>query len=97
MRRDYCICSLPRIFHTRADSCLLYKRVGYRMIFRVVHVDDFAIAASNKALIDEFYTVLGKSYESTQAESLESYLGIHIDYLSDGNMLLTHSLARSTN
>jgi hypothetical protein len=55
------------------------------MIFMVVHVDDFAIAASEKGLIDEFYAVLGKRYEFTRAESLESYLGIHIDYLSDGD------------
>ena len=54
-----------------------------------VHVDDFAIAASNQTLIDEALDTLSNRYKLKTFDSLESYIGIHITYNADGSMTLT--------
>jgi hypothetical protein len=75
---------------TTADPCMFFKRSSDgKFIVMVVHVDDFAIASSHKESMDEVLEILRKRYTITTADSLESYLGIHIEYFSDGNVRFT--------
>ena len=57
-----------------------------KFVFMVVHVDDFAIASTDQQLTDQVLELLRKRYTITTSSSLESYLGIHIEYLSGGNV-----------
>lgn len=74
---------------TIADPCMFYKRDAGQMIFLVVHVDDFAIASSDPTLTSALLDILRLRYEITVEDSLESFLGLHIAYLSDGSVLFT--------
>jgi hypothetical protein len=75
---------------TTADPCMFFKRLSDgKFIVMVVHVDDFAIASSHKESMDEVFEILRKRYTITTADSLESYLCIHIEYFSDGNVRFT--------
>jgi hypothetical protein len=75
---------------TTADPCMFFKRLhDGKFIFMVVHVDDFAIASTHKELTHEVLEILRKRYTITTADSLESYLGIHIEYFPDGNVRFT--------
>jgi hypothetical protein len=72
---------------TVADPCMFYKRgPNGRFICMVVHVDDFAIASSHQELTDEVLAILKSRYTITISDSLESYIGIHIEYLPNGNV-----------
>ena len=61
------------------DPCLFFKinPDGTRIYF-CIHVDDFAIAASNQTLITELCDILKERYTITESDNLESFLGIHI-------------------
>ena len=50
---------------TIADPCTWFKREGNEFMMFVVHVDDFAIAASSKSLSDELITVMKSRYTIT--------------------------------
>jgi hypothetical protein len=74
---------------TIGDPCMFYKREKGRMIFLVVHVDDFAIASSDPEYTTELLDILRLRYEITVDSSLESFLGLHIEYLQDGSVRFT--------
>lgn len=75
---------------TAADPCMFYKRFDNSgFIMMIVHVDDFAIASSQPSYTEELLTILRQKYTLTVAESLESFLGLHIDYLPDGSVTFT--------
>jgi hypothetical protein len=44
-----------------------------------IHVDDFAVAASDDGLIDDLCTALKKKYIITESETLEDFLGVHME------------------
>jgi len=72
---------------TTADPCMFYKHgPNGRFICMVVHVDDFAIAASHPELTEEVLRILQLRYTITISDTLESYIGIHIEYLPEGNV-----------
>jgi hypothetical protein len=73
-----------------ADPCLFYLRdVEGNITLVSVHVDDFAIAGSNQRQIDEMISILRKRYTITMDASMESYVGIHMEYNRDGSVTMT--------
>lgn len=75
---------------TLADPCLFYMRDSDGNITLVsVHVDDFAIAGSNQQQVDQLVSVLRKRYTITLDASMESYVGIHMEYNRDGSVTMT--------
>jgi hypothetical protein len=52
-------------------------------------VDDFAVAASDQALVDELIRGLEGRYIISVEKSLETFLGLHMEYLMDGSVLFT--------
>jgi len=61
------------------DPCLFFRLFpnGDRIYF-CIHVDDFAIAASDPTLINDLCDSLREKYTITESDNLESFLGIHI-------------------
>jgi dimeric dUTPase (all-alpha-NTP-PPase superfamily) len=75
---------------TIADPCMFFKRKSdTEFIMVVVHVDDFAIAASTNEIKQEFLSVIRTRYKFKECQSVQSFLGIHIDYLNDGSVLFS--------
>jgi len=83
----------PRLFYTQLreflvsngytastlDSCLFHKQSATGKIFFCTHVDDFAIAATSPDLIEELCTTFRSKYIITESDSLESFLGVHME------------------
>jgi hypothetical protein len=76
------------------DQCLFFKRVNDTdIIMFCIHVDDFAIASTNPQLTAELVSLLRQKYVVTESDSLESFLGVHIEstnsslYLSQPGLL----------
>ncbi len=44
-----------------------------------IHVDDFAVAASDDGLIDDLSTALKKKYIITESDTLEDFLGVRME------------------
>ena len=44
-----------------------------------LHVDDFAIAPKNPQHTADLVSLLGKKYVAAESDSLESFLGVHIE------------------
>ena len=68
------------------DQCLFYKWTDENTyVYVVIHVDDFSLAASTDALIDDFVEYLKEAFpEMTQADFV-TYLGAQILTLADGS------------
>ena len=62
------------------DNCLFYKHNAEdnSRIFFCIHVDDFAIAATNQSLIKELCDLLKTKYILSESDNLETFLGVHI-------------------
>ena len=72
-----------------SDPCFFWLRCGADCLFAVVHVDDFAVAASTDALIDDFIKHLEKIYVVSVTDEVNHFLGMHITDLPDGSRLLS--------
>jgi hypothetical protein len=71
------------------DPCLFFRLYSDgRRIYFCIHVDDFAIAASDNELIAELCDHLKQRYTITESDNLESFLGIHI-VQEDGRLYLS--------
>ena len=77
--------ALRKIKHIRGytnsplDNCLFHKITTAGKIFFCAHVDNFAIAASSPELIEELCIKLKEKYIITESDSLESFLGVHME------------------
>ena len=58
-------------------------------IYIWVHVDDTFVAATTKDLLDEFETVVKSQFKITVKSDVDLYLGIHFDYLPNGDVKIT--------
>jgi len=68
------------------DPCLFHKLgPNSQKIIFCVHVDDFAIAATDQSLIDDLCRTLKEQFTITESDNLESFLGIHI--VKEGDIL----------
>jgi hypothetical protein len=75
---------------TTSDPCMFYKRdSSTEFIMLVVHVDDFAIAASSTVMKEQFLSLIGSKYKYKECSTVESFLGIHVDYAPDGSVLFS--------
>jgi hypothetical protein len=71
------------------DRCLFHKRLadGRQIIF-CIHVDDFAVAATDDILIDQLCTDLKHKYIVKESDTLEDFLGVHMER-ADGRLHLS--------
>ena len=72
------------------DPCLFWKRLGSadggatQFLLTVVHVDDFAVAATDFALIEEFIAYMETVYTVSVTREVEHFVGIHVSDLGNG-------------
>jgi len=86
-------CRAPKAFHdqltaylesigyTRSayNRCLFYRRLeDGKLIMFSIHVDDFAVAATDDALIVELCTALKLKYVIKEIDTLEDFFGVHM-------------------
>jgi hypothetical protein len=77
-------------YRTTSDPCMFYKRESAtEFIMFVVHVDDFAIAASTIAMKNKLLAIIAKRYKFKECSTVESFLGVHVEYFSDGSVLFS--------
>ena len=74
---------------TQSDPCVFHLRVGHNLTVCFVHVDNFAIAATSQELIDAFMFMMKTKYKIKTINELKGFLGMRIDYLRDGSVVLT--------
>jgi len=71
------------------EPCLFYKWNSLTSyIYIIIHVDDFNCAATNNALLDEFFKHLQSKYEATSNDN-GTFLGILRTNLPDGSAIFT--------
>ena len=71
-----------------SDPCMFHIHNGQDILICCIHVDDFAVAASNEKMHEDLREALREVYEITETEGLEDFLGINIEY-SGNRMYLT--------
>ena len=69
---------------SKADSCLYIKKTKRGVIYLVVHVDDFCMAASDIHLINETAECLQNKFNLVDLGCLQRYLGIEVRKNTDG-------------
>lgn len=72
-----------------ADPCLFFKITSQMRTYIVIHVDDTFVASTTQGGIDEFESILKLQFEITSNHAADSYLGIHLETLSNGSVKLT--------
>jgi hypothetical protein len=74
------------------DQCLFFKRGPCKedLLLAVIHVDDFAVAASSDAMHDELMAVLEATYVLTKFPLLEDFLGVQLVHNADGSISLNN-------
>ena len=73
-----------------ADKCVFFKGSAQAdIIIMVLIVDDFAVGFNSDLLFEELRSALKSKYTITESPSLESFIGIHICYNSDGSITLS--------
>ena len=71
------------------DRCLFHKRLAERrQIIFCIHVDDFAVAATDDTLIDQLCSDLKHKYIVKESDTLEDFLGVHME-AADGRLHLS--------
>ena len=71
---------------TEADPCVFVSNDNNEQLILVIYVDDGAIASTSLKRIEELLQYLEKNLEITTGD-LKMFLGIEIEYLSDGSIL----------
>jgi hypothetical protein len=74
-----------------ADPCVFIRRCPTdqtKYIIAVIYVDDFIVAANDDTLIDELRRNLETEYKLTESPSVESFLGIHLQYNPNGSLTM---------
>ena len=77
---------------SKSDPCLFIKLFGKERIYIWIHVDDTFVSATSEQLIDDLELVIKSQFEITVNTEVESYLGIHFDYLPNGDVKITQPL-----
>jgi hypothetical protein len=74
---------------TISDPCLFVKVTPDSRTYVFCHVDDTFVASTCKDELKIFQDVVKLKFKITVEEDVSSYLGIHIERLSDGSVQLT--------
>jgi hypothetical protein len=72
---------LEELGYTRSvnDRCLFHKHFSDgRKIMFCIHVDDFAVAATDNELLDQLCKELKTKYIVKESDTLEDFLGVHM-------------------
>ena len=77
---------------SKSDPCLFIKLVGTERIYIWIHVDDTFVSSTSVQLIDDLELAIKSQFKVTVNMEVESYLGIHFDYLSNGDVKITQPL-----
>ena len=70
---------------SKVDPCLFIKG----KVILVLYVDDAAIFSPDKSAIDSVIASLKEDFVLTDEGELKDYIGVHIEHLSDGQILLS--------
>lgn len=72
------------------DPCFFWKKQGdVNFLLAVVHVDDFAVAATDVALVEELIKHLETVYTVSVTRDLEHYVGIHVGDIGNGQRTMS--------
>ena len=74
---------------SKMDNCLFYRVNDVETTFIMLFVDDTLIFSKRQEDIDQFSARLNRHYELTLDPKAGSFLGINIEHLDDGTVLLT--------
>ena len=76
---------------SKSDPCLFLKFYpdSDDRIYIWVHVDDTFTAATSTELLHEFERVVKSQFKITVKSDVDLYLGIHFDYLPNGDVKIT--------
>ena len=74
---------------SQLDSCLFYLNDKDDYIFIMLHVDDAFVTATNQQLLEQYLNVMRSTFPITVDYDADSYLGIHIEQVSDTTVKLT--------
>jgi hypothetical protein len=73
------------------DQCLFYMRgPQHALLLAVIHVDDFAVAASSDELHENLVRVLEAKYVLSKFPLLEDFLGVQLVHNPDGSISLNN-------
>lgn len=75
------------LIQSKYDDALFYDPV--REIYVTIYVNDIKAFSPNMAEIDRFYEELSAKYEAKDLGEVKFYLGMEINRLHDGSILLT--------
>ena len=74
---------------SKSDPCLFIKISTTETTYIWTHVDDTFIASNNQIAINDFHIIMQKKFKITIEENVTSYLGINIQQLPNGSVILT--------
>ena len=74
--------------YVKSKSLKFFSSIEDR-IYIWVHVDDTFVAATITELLDEFETIVKSQFKITVKSDVDLYLGIHFDYLPNGDVKIT--------
>ena len=77
---------------SKSDPCLFFRvnlNLGER-IYIWIHEDDTFVAASSEELLQSLENTIRAQYRITVKHDVDTYLGVHFDFLPNGDVKLTH-------
>jgi hypothetical protein len=74
---------------TSSDSCLFVKITGKVRTYVFTHVDDTFVCSTHKDELDIFVAALRERFNITVVNNVEEYLGISMETMPNGDVLLT--------
>ena len=76
---------------SKSDPCLFYQvnKKNEQRIYIWIHVDDTFVAATNEEQLRALETLIQSQFKITINYDVATYLGIHFEYLPNGDVKLT--------
>lgn len=68
------------------DPCLFYRIDSSGKIYIWIHVDDSYVCGSSQKLLTEFVDVVQLKYQVTIKDTVENYIGVHLETLANGSV-----------
>lgn len=72
----------------RSDASLFIRHSAQSTLYLLVYVDDIILTGSDPTEITQLTTLLNQKFALKDLGDLHYFLGVHVDHLSDGSMLL---------
>ena len=71
-----------------SDPCLFIKTNGQSRTYVMIHVDDTFVATTDNQEISLIKEILQQKFEITSDDDIDQYLGVAMERLADGSLLL---------